>query len=223
MRFVRKTKEKLLIKSLIREFKNIAKKKIKYKRRFSFVLTGGPSPINLYKSLSKEKIEWENIDFFWGDERLVPKNSKFSNYKLVKTNLLKDVKVSKKQIFSVDTIQNSLSLSSRLYSKKIKRYFKYKKVVFDLVLLGMGNDGHIASIFPENLNLKSNKITKYVLRKDFKRISLNMKIINNSKNIFLWLNNKKKSKIFKSLKEYKKKHVPVNFLNYKKTTVFSLT
>ena len=87
----------------------------------------------------------------------------------------------------------------------------------------MGDDGHIASIFPENLDLKSNEITKHVLRKDFKRISLNLKVINNSKDIFLWLNSKKKSRIFKSLTESKTKHAPVSFLNYKKTTVFSLT
>ena len=64
MRIIRKSKEKLLIESFIKDFKKVAKRKESLKKRFSFVLTGGNSPINLYKKLSKEKINWKNVDFF---------------------------------------------------------------------------------------------------------------------------------------------------------------
>ena len=87
----------------------------------------------------------------------------------------------------------------------------------------MGNDGHIASIFPKDLNKESNKITRHVIRKDFKRITINLKTINNSKKIYLWLNNQKKTKIFNLLKKNKEKEIPINFLNKKKTSVFSLS
>ena len=72
----------------------------------------------------------------------------------------------------------------------------------------MGNDGHIASIFSNNLFGNSDKLVKCVLRNDFARVTLSLKFINNSRNIFLWLNDKKKTKIFKNLK-YKKDLVPV--------------
>ena len=223
MRIIRKNEEKQLIESFIKNFKKIADKRERSKKRFSFVLTGGSSPIKLYKMLSKEKINWKNIDFFWGDERFVGKRSNFSNYNLAYKNFFKNLNISKNQIYSINTNLSSVKMSSKNYSDKIKKYFKNKKICFDLVLLGMGNDGHIASIFPNNLNKKSNKITRFVIREDFQRITINLKIINNSRNIFLWLNTRKKSKIYNLLNENNKNsQIPVNLLNQSKTSVFSI-
>ena len=84
MKFIKKNREKLLIESFKEEFKKIAVKKQQSKKRLSFVLTGGSSPIRLYKKLSQLNIDWKNVDFFWGDERFVPRNSKYSNYLLAK-------------------------------------------------------------------------------------------------------------------------------------------
>ena len=223
MRFIRKSKENLLIKTFIKDFKNIAKKRERTNKRFSFVLTGGNSPIKLYKALAKENIKWKNIDFFWGDERLVSKKSKYSNFNLANTNILKKIEVDKKQLYSMDINRSSVLITSKKYSSKIKRYFKNKKIKFDVILLGMGNDGHIASIFQNDLNLNSNKITRPVLREDFKRITLNIKIINNAKNIYLWLNSKKKFDIYKKLILRKKSRTPVSFLNKKKLFVFCIS
>ena len=222
MRIIRKNEEKQLIESFIKSFKKIADKRERSKKRFSFVLTGGASPIRLYKKLSREKINWKNIDFFWGDERFVGKKSNFSNYRLAYENIFKKLNISKKQIYSINTNFSSVKMSSNDYSKRIKKYFKNDKIFFDLVLLGMGNDGHIASIFPNNLNKKSNKITRFVIRRDFQRITINLKTINNSKNIFLWLNTRKKTKIYDSLNKKKKIEIPINFLNRNKTSVFSI-
>jgi len=76
--------------------------------------------------------------------------------------------------------------------KKIKKYFNGKKISFDLTLLGVGNDGHIASLFKNNINKINKKNVDFVIRKDFKRITLTIKCINNSKNIFLWAPEKRK-------------------------------
>ena len=223
MRFIRKSKENLLIKTFIKDFKNIAKKRERTNKRLSFVLTGGNSPIKLYKALAKENIKWKNIDFFWGDERLVSKKSKYSNFNLANTNILKKIEVDEKQLYSMDINRSSVLITSKKYSSKIKRYFRNKKIKFDVILLGMGNDGHIASIFQNDLNLKSNKITRPVLRKDFKRVTLNIKIINNAKNIYLWLNSKKKFDIYKKLILRKKSRTPISFLNKKKLFVFCIS
>lgn len=84
----------------------------------------------------------------------------------------------------------------------------------------MGSDGHVASIFSNNLNLNISNICSPIIKKDFKRITLNLKIINRSKKISLWLNSKKKSAIYKKINH--KKNIPVNYLNKKVLTIFSL-
>ncbi len=219
-KIIKKKTEKRLINEFLPLFRNSIEKKAKTKKRFSLVLCGGKSPINLYQHLVRFKINWNIVDFFLVDERLVNLGSKNSNYKLINDIFLKQINIKKKNIYNINTSKKNIYISTNDYEKKIRKYFKNKKVIFDLVILGMGNDGHIASIFPNKINFKTDKIVGNTSRNDFERITLNLNTINKSKNIYLWLNNKKKSNIFKKLK--KEKLIPVNYLNRKKTTVFSL-
>ena len=222
MRIIRKNEEKQLIESFIKNFKKIADKRERSKKRFSFVLTGGSSPINLYKKLSKIKVNWKNIDFFWGDERYVSNKSVNSNYHLANKTFLKYINIKKKQIFPVNTTKSSAKKSSLDYSNKIKKYFGKNNISFDIILLGMGNDGHIASIFPNDLQKKNNKITRNVIRNDFERITINLKEINNSKFIFLWLNTKNKAKKYSQIQNNKNKQIPVNNIKRKNVVLFLL-
>ncbi len=220
MKTISKNSEKYLIKEFIDAFIKEVLKKKKKNERFSFVLTGGKSPIKLYQELAKSNIDWSNIDLFWGDERYVSHMSKNSNYKLVYDELIKKIKINKKNIFPIKT-QKSISKSSIDYSASIKNYFKNKKNNFDYCLLGMGKDGHIASLFPNSENLFKKCITKPVTRKDFNRITLGLNVINNSKKILLWLNNKSKSKIYLKIKK-KGKKIPVNNLNKNNTIIYKI-
>ena len=211
--------------SLINEFIDALKKDVlkrkKQNKRFSLVLTGGKSPVNLYRKLAKSKIDWSNIDLFWGDERYVSQKSKNSNYKLVHDTLIKKININKKNLFSIKTKIKNVKKSSESYSNLIKRYFKNQKISFDYFLLGMGDDGHIASIFPDSVELSKKFIARPVFKKDFKRITLSLNIINSSKKTILWLNNKFKSKKFNELK-VKEKNLPVNRLNKKKTVIYKI-
>ena len=186
--------ENLLIKKFISLFKQKIRKK--KKGRFSFVLTGGDSPIKLYKKIAKIKnINWRKIDFFIGDERFVNENSKNSNFKMCKKHLIDRIKISNKQIYKISTANKSLKEATFDYEKKIKKYFLNKKISFDLTLLGVGEDGHIASLFNKNIAIKTNKSVDFVKRKDFFRITLTLKSLNNSKSIFLWMPGSKKINI----------------------------
>ena len=143
---IHENNEILLIKKFIRLFRS--KLQNNKKRRFSFVLTGGDSPVKLYKYLAKnKKINWKKIDFFIGDERYVNEKSRDSNIMMCKKYLLNHKKISKNQIYKIDTNNKDIKKSTNNYEKKINQYFKKRKVSFDLILLGIGNDGHIASIF----------------------------------------------------------------------------
>ena len=221
MRNIKKKNENSLINQFIKIFKNEIQKIRGDKKRFSFVLTGGSSPKKLYKILSKAKVDWSKIDIFWADERFVSSHSKDSNFGLAYNLLIKKIKIHKKNLYKIKTEKIDIRDSALLYKKFLKKYFKNKKISFDIVLLGMGSDGHIASIFPGSKELKEKFIVKPIYRSDFKRISLGINTINNSKKIFLWLNNKEKSLLFK---KYKKlgKNIPVNNLNKKKMYCFSI-
>ena len=221
MKFIKKRNEISLITEFIKIFKKESAKKRCQGRRLSFVLTGGPSPKKLYQKLASSNINWKNIDLFWGDERFVSKNSVNSNYRLVYDNLLKKIKIDKENIYPLITDKSKINKTVTEYRKSIRRYFKKRKISFDIFLLGMGNDGHVASIFPNSKEIKKKFIVNYVNKKDFKRITLGMNIINNSKNIFLWLNTKKKTKIFERLRK-KDKSIPVNNLKKKKLICYSI-
>ena len=132
---------------------------------------------------------------------------------------IKKVKINKRNLFYINTKTKDINQSSLEYQNKIKKYFKNKKIKFDICLLGMGNDGHVASIFPNTNILKKRFIVSSVDRRDYKRITIGLKIINNSKRIFLWLSNKSKTSIFKKL-QIKGREIPVNNLNKKKLYCF---
>ena len=220
MKIINKKSEKSLIDQFIYNLKKDYLRKKKQNKRFSFVLTGGESPRKLYRKLSKINIDWNNMDLFWGDERYVSHLSKNSNYKLAVDELIKKIKIDKKNIFPIKT-QKSISQCSLEYSAKIKKYFKNKKINFDYCLLGMGKDGHIASLFPNSENLKKKFISQPVTRKDFKRITLGLNVINSSKKILLWLNNKSISRIYLKIKK-KGRAIPVNNLNKKNTIIYKI-
>ena len=220
MKIINKKSEKSLIDQFIRDFKKDYLRKKKQNKRLSFVLTGGKSPIKLYRKLAQINIDWSIIDLFWGDERYVSNQSRNSNYKLAFDEFIKKIEINKKNIFPIKT-NKSISKCSTEYSKKIKRYFKYKKINFDCCLLGMGLDGHIASLFPNSKNLSKKFISRPVNRKDFKRITLGLNIINNSRKILLWLNNKSKTKAYLKLKKEGKK-IPVNNLNKKRILIYKI-
>ena len=211
--------ENFLIKKFITQFK----RKIKSigRGRFSFVLTGGNSPIKLYKNLAKEKnIPWGKIDFFFGDERCVNKESKHSNINMCKKNLLKKIPILSSQIYEINIKNKKPKKIAEEYEKKIQEYFNGKKISFDLTLLGVGNDGHIASLFKNNLNKINKKNVDFVIRKDFMRITLTIKCINNSKNIFLWAPGQNKKKIVKNIIKDKKFVYPASYLKSKNNFLF---
>ena len=212
--------ENLLIKKLIRLFK--AKIKKRGSKRFSFVLAGGKSPINLYKILSKDKsIPWKKIDFFFTDERYVNIHSKNSNIKMCKKYLLDKIKISKNQIYEIVTDKISVKKSVLDYENKIKKYFLKRNKCFNLMLLGLGKDGHIASLFKNSIKKKTTKNVISVRKKDFSRISLSLKCINNSKIIFLWAPGKIKSNIIKKVLLDRKFKYPASFLKKKNNFLFN--
>jgi 6-phosphogluconolactonase len=172
-------------------------------KQFNLVLSGGSTPKNIFRYLSdnyKDQINWSKINFFWGDERCVPPDDDQSNYKMANECLLSNINVIEDNIFRIRGEDDLIKEANR-YSEIINKTVLKKnnnKPVFDLIMLGLGEDGHTASIFPNQLDLIDDEnICTVAIHPETKqkRITLTGKIINNSKNIIFIVTGKKKSQV----------------------------
>ncbi len=155
----------------------------------SISLSGGSTPRQIYERLAKEGkkrgINWETVWLFWGDERAVPQNDPDSNYKMVKEALLDHIDIPEENVFSVPTPDHPKSAAS-VYGLELQTKFTSEGNTFDLSLLGLGDDGHTASIFPHADLVREQKAwvkEVYLKDKDTYRISVTAPVINRSRYI----------------------------------------
>lgn len=109
--------------------------------RCSLALSGGKTTGPLYRALSKKPLAWERVDFFFADERCVPPDHPESNFLLVEENLLRPLGVKSEQVFRMEGERDDRDAAARDYEQRLPP-------VLDVVVLGMGEDGHTASLFP---------------------------------------------------------------------------
>lgn len=129
---------------------------IEEKGRFAVALSGGSTPRPLYALLADGLcgfIEWSRVHFFWGDERCVPPDDIRSNYRMVRESLLDKVSIPSANVHRIHGEEDPRATAAA-YEKELRSFFENAKedgppvVGFDLVLLGMGENGHTASLFP---------------------------------------------------------------------------
>jgi 6-phosphogluconolactonase len=170
--------------------------RLKTKDRFTLVLSGGNTPKGLYNLLSvapyREKINWNKIHIFWGDERDVPFNDERNNAKMAYDNLLNNVPIPASQIHVMQTENISPEKSAEEYEKVLHEYFSSlttdhpQLTTFDLVLLGMGDDGHVLSLFPGTAVVHEEKkwaTSLWLEAQKMNRITLTKTVVNKSKQI----------------------------------------
>ena len=156
--------------------------------RFSVSLSGGSSPKKLYELLAttyRDALAWSQVDFFFGDERNVPQTDKDSNYLMAKKALFDPLDIPHPNIYAVDT-SYSPEAAAKAYTSAIQDYFKSNPMVFDLVLLGLGDNSHTASLFPYTPILHDDSASvKEVFLEDQQvfRISMTAPLINQAKHI----------------------------------------
>jgi 6-phosphogluconolactonase len=156
-------------------------------KHFNIALSGGSTPKTLFSVLAEDfngSIPWKNVHFFWGDERCVAPEDQQSNYKLAKQYLLDKINIPNTNIHRIKG-ENDPVIESGRYANEIREFVKSKNGIptFDLVILGMGTDGHTASIFPGQQSLlTSDKICEVSVNPvtSQKRITLTGKVLNNS-------------------------------------------
>ena len=166
---------------------------------FSLALAGGGTPAKLYEllgSLYAERISWEKVYLFWGDERNVPHDHQDSNYRSAKEQLLDKIEIPAGNIFPVPVAPASVTTAAQEYENRLREFFQTDLPEFDLILLGIGDDGHTASLFPgsEALNEEKKWVAPSMAPDEPKeRITLTFPVLNNAKNVYFLVRGKSKS------------------------------
>jgi len=164
-----------LAEAAAREFAAKAAEAFEEQGRFTVVLAGGSTPKVAYELLARdfvESIDWSRTHVFFGDERTVPPDHEDSNYRMAREALLEHVRVG-----SVHRMRGELppDEAAASYEDELRRFFGEELPRFDLVLLGIGEDGHTASLFPETSALEVSDrlvVANPVLKLDTTRITL---------------------------------------------------
>ena len=178
-----------IFRAAAERFVRQANEAIRTSGRFTVALSGGSTPKGLYWLLAtgfRSSLPWEKMFFFWGDERHVPPDHPDSNYRMTNDAMLSKVPVPPENIFRVPTETQDTDLAAAQYEQTLKKFFHLKEGEFprfDLILLGMGPDGHTASLFPNTKALQEK--TRLVLAnwiEKFKtyRLTLTLPVLNNA-------------------------------------------
>jgi len=196
-----------------------AGKAISYSGSFALVLAGGETPLPLYRKLLDLQLPWDKMDFFWSDERCVDKHDAMSNYGNAMDAFLKQAPVAQEKIHRIRT-ELSPGKAASAYAKELIE-FKFasgRMKFFDLVLLGMGEDGHTASLFPESeaLNEKEKLVVAVRPQTAVPRVTLTYPAIADSEAVLFMIKGKNKKDLLTSGKD-----IPATKVRSKNITWFT--
>lgn len=198
---------------------------VKDKEVFHVALSGGSTPKVIFDVLAEEyadKIDWENIHFYWGDERCVEPTDEQSNYAMTVHHLFSKIDVPEQNIHRIKG-ENSPEDEALRYAELLAKNLGAPKgsPCFDLVILGMGDDGHTASIFPHEIQLwgqPQNCVVATHPSSGQKRVSITGDVINSAKEvIFLVTGTSKAEKVDEIL------HAKASYETYPATLVNPLS
>jgi 6-phosphogluconolactonase len=176
-----------LFQAAAEEVLRAAAEAIAQRGRFTIALSGGSTPRNLYTLIAANasaSLPWDQMFFFWGDERHVPLNDPDSNYRMAKETLLSKVPIPPANIFPVPADNPDAAAAAQAYEDTLRKFFALAAGEFprfDLILLGMGPDGHTASLFPETAALQEKSrlvVANWVEKLSNSRITFTLPVLN---------------------------------------------
>ncbi len=207
-------------------FIEIANDAIEKSGRFTVALSGGSTPKAMYRKLVSSNLDWKRVFFFFGDERNVPPGDERSNFHMADNVLFKPLKLCEENIYRWQTEFGVPEKITTDYSKTIQSFFQgFPR--FDLMLLGLGTDGHTASLFPDTdaLNEQSEiAVANWVKSMNEYRFTLTFPVINNASNVVFLVSGKEKAAILKNVFDDRifRELLPAQLVNPKDGTLFWL-
>ncbi len=200
-----------IIDHAVEKWTEVAEEAVKERGYFTAALSGGRTPVMLHEALSKRKgLPWDRTHIFIVDERFVPFDHEDSNYLMIRNTLLKHVRIPSENIHPVQTENSTPVLSAEKYEKEMLSFFNTSEnefPQFDLIFLGIGEDGHTASLFPETEGINDPyRLTMPVAKNHLKyeRISITMPVINNARHVFFMVTGAQKAQIVREVLEDRK-------------------
>lgn len=180
---------------------------LKNQEFFSLVLSGGETPKLLFKKLAsekfKEQINWKRIHIFWADERVVPFTDDRNNAKIAHDLLIDHIDIPSEQVHIMRTdIEPNFSVDQ--YRKLLHTFFDHTPKSFDLVLLGMGDDGHTLSLFPGSPLIEENihwVNAVFVKKQEMYRITLMPLLVNKASKIAFMVDGSNKAAVLQEVLE----------------------
>jgi 6-phosphogluconolactonase len=172
------------------EFIHCAGEAIKARGRFTVALSGGSTPKRLYQLLAghpfRSQVDWGRVEIFWGDERCVPPDDVQSNYRMAREAMLAKVPIPAEHIHRIEAERSDLDVAARDYQAVLARILPSELPALDLVLLGMGPDGHTASLFPHTDALRETArwvVPNHVPQLHTNRLTLTLPILNRAREV----------------------------------------
>ena len=203
------------------EFIALAVEAVRSKGRFCVALCGGSTPRGLYTLLANQaqhSLPWEKIYFFWGDERHVPPDHPESNYRIAFEAMLSKVPIPAENIFRIHAEEKDADAAARAYEQTLTVFFHLKPGEFprfDLMLLGMGPDGHTTSLFPGTRALHEKNqlvVANWVDKLNAHRITMSLPVLNNSVYVLFLVSGGDKANVLREVFENQTEELPASLV-----------
>jgi 6-phosphogluconolactonase len=183
---------------------------INQRGRFTIALSGGSTPKSLFNLLAtnaRNTLPWDKMFFFWGDERHVPPSDPDSNYRMANEAMLSKVPVAPGNVFRFPAEDPDAAAVAEAYEKTLRKFFQLGPQdipKFDLILLGMGPDGHTASLFPGTAALQEKAhlaVANWVEKLKTFRLSLTLPVLNAGRSVMFLVSGTDKASVLHSVLE----------------------
>lgn len=206
-----------LFEGAAEEFASQTTAAVRSRGRFTVALSGGSTPRSLYSLLAtRASLPWDKIYFFFGDERHVPPDNPESNYRMARESLLSKIPIPPENIFRVPAENPDANKAAEAYQQTLRTFFNTAPGSFprfDMILLGMGPDGHTASLFPGTAALQEKArwvVSNWVEKFKTDRLTLTLPVLNNAAVVMFLVSGQDKAGILKEVLEGTQpgEHVP---------------
>ena len=194
---------------------SLALKRVKSKESFIVALSGGSTPKNMFAMLANDaalrsQMPWDRVHFFWGDERHVPPDHTDSNYRMANEAMLSRVPVPPENIHRIRSENPDAGKAAEDYEQELRGFFKLETEQlppFDCVFLGMGSDGHTASLFPGTKALHECErlvVSNWVDKFQSYRITMTTPVLNNADIVIVLVSGEEKAEPLREVLEGEK-------------------